>query len=80
MKNAALTTMGIGAMGFMIAASGIDGPTETACVVLAVVSSGIFAVGHRLYQIWKRGEQREKERMEALQSARDYVFSTWSCL
>lgn len=80
MKNAALITMGIGALGFLMGIAGVDGPTETACVVLSVVSSGIFAVGHRLYQIWKRGEQREKERMEALQSARDYVFNTWSCL
>lgn len=80
MKNAALITMGIGALGFLVGVAGVDGPTETACVVLAVVSSGIFAVGYRLYQIWKRGEQREKERMEALQSARDYVFNTWSCL
>ena len=80
MKNAALITMGIGALGFLAGIAGVDGPTETACVVLSVVSFGITAVGHRLYQIWKRGEQREKERMEALQSARDYVFNTWSCL
>ena len=56
MKNAALATMGIGAMGFMIAAAGIDGPTSGTCAILAVVSIGIAMVGNKIYKLAKEGK------------------------
>lgn len=56
MKNAALIMMGIGSMGFMIGAAGIDGPTSEACAILAVISIGIAMVGNKIYKLAKEGK------------------------
>ena len=77
MKNAALATMGIGAMGFMIAAAGIDGPTSGTCAILAVVSIGIIAVGNKFYKLVKEGEGLERERARNARRTKDDTFGVW---
>lgn len=77
MKNAALTTMGIGAMGFMIAAAGIDGPTAGTCAILSVASIGIVMIGNKIYKLAKEGERLERERARDARRTKDDTFGVW---
>lgn len=77
MKNATLITMGIGALGFLAGIAGVDGPTEAACVVLSVVSSGIFAVGQQMHKRIKEEERLERERARAFRRTQNTTFSMW---
>lgn len=77
MKNTALIMMGIGSMGFMIGAAGIDGPTSEACAILAVVFIGITAVGNKIYKKAKEEERLERERNKAFKRTQGTTFSVW---
>lgn len=77
MKNAALIMIGIGSMGFMIGAAGIDGSTSEACAILSVVSIGIIAVGNKIYKLAKEGERLERERARDARRTKDDTFGVW---
>lgn len=77
MKNTALIMMGIGSMGFMIGAAGIDGPTSEACAILSAVSIGIVVVGNKIYKLTKKGERLERERDKAFKRTQETTFSVW---
>lgn len=49
MKVIGIILSAIGALGFFIGGSGIDGSTEIACWVLALVSLLVWVLGNKLY-------------------------------
>lgn len=77
MKNAALITMGIGALGFLAGIAGVDGPTSGTCAILAVASIGIVMIGNKIYKLAKEGERLERERARDARRTKDDTFGVW---
>lgn len=71
-----LILFGTGLIGFLIGGAGIDGPTSIVCVILAVVSFVVAAVGHRIYSISERSEEDQTtEEIDA--QPKESTFQVW---
>lgn len=88
MRKAGLFLFCIGASGFLIGGAGIDGPTFTSSMVLAVTSFVVAAVGNKLLeksdQILKLEEAKRRRKEieietteEAITRAKEATFQVW---
>lgn len=77
MRTLGVILFAIGASGFLIGGSGLDGPTATASVILTVASFAIAAVGYKLRENSLRKEIENEAAKEAIKRAKEATFSMW---
>ena len=88
MRKLGVILFAIGATGFLIGGSGLDGPTATASVILTVASFAIAAVGYKLREKSEckisltesestRKEIENEAAKEAIQRSKEITFNMW---